>query len=105
MAQVYSDHTREIDPYALPDIEVFYARPVVIGCSLCGNTVTPWDGEYDKQSVECPLCGDKAVNGRFARHSTGHWWWWPCFPGCLPDGDALGPFGTEAEAIADAQNI
>lgn len=31
-------------------------------------------------------------------------YWWPCFPGCLPDTDGLpyGPFGTEDEAIADA---
>jgi hypothetical protein len=31
------------------------------------------------------------------------WYWWACFPGCLPDGDPSGPFATEAEAIADAQ--
>jgi len=32
----------------------------------------------------------------------GEWWWWACFPGCLPDGEATGPFPTEAAAIADA---
>lgn len=31
------------------------------------------------------------------------WYWWSCFPGCLPDGDPIGPFNTEAEALADAQ--
>jgi hypothetical protein len=31
------------------------------------------------------------------------WYWWACFPGCLPDSDPVGPFATEAEAIADAQ--
>lgn len=31
------------------------------------------------------------------------WYWWPCFPGCLPDSDPVGPFATEAEAIADAR--
>ena len=30
-------------------------------------------------------------------------YWQPCFPGCLPDGDPIGPFETEAEAIQDAQ--
>lgn len=30
-------------------------------------------------------------------------YWWPCFPGCLPDGDERGPFATESEAIEDAQ--
>lgn len=32
------------------------------------------------------------------------WYWWPCFPGCLPDGDPIGPFASEAEALADAQD-
>lgn len=26
-----------------------------------------------------------------------------CFPGCLPDSDPIGPFNTEVEAIAAAQ--
>ncbi len=30
------------------------------------------------------------------------WYWWPCFPGCLPDGEANGPFSTEEEAISNA---
>jgi hypothetical protein len=29
-------------------------------------------------------------------------YWWPCFPGCMPDGDPSGPFETEDEAITDA---
>ena len=33
------------------------------------------------------------------------WYWWPCFPGCLPDGDAVGPFQTEREAVEDAGGI
>lgn len=31
------------------------------------------------------------------------WYWWACFPGCLPDGPPSGPFGTEALAIIDAR--
>jgi len=30
------------------------------------------------------------------------WYWQPCFPGCLPDGDAMGPFSSELEAMNDA---
>jgi hypothetical protein len=33
------------------------------------------------------------------------WYWWSCFPGCLPDSDPMGPFDTEAEALADAQDL
>ena len=32
------------------------------------------------------------------------WYWWACFPGCLPDSDAHGPFQTEQEATLDAQS-
>lgn len=74
MTQAYSDPKRANDPHALPDIEVFYH-----------NGTTGWettDGEL------------MAVG----------WYWWSCFPGCMPDGDAIGPFETEAEAIADAQS-
>lgn len=30
------------------------------------------------------------------------WYWQACFPGCLPDGSAMGPFKTEQEAMQDA---
>lgn len=33
------------------------------------------------------------------------WYWWPCFPGCLPDGEPVGPFDTEEDALADAQDV
>ena len=33
------------------------------------------------------------------------WYWWPCFPGCIPDGEAVGPFKTEREAVIDAGGI
>lgn len=32
------------------------------------------------------------------------YYWCSCFPGCLPDSDPIGPFSTEAEAIADARD-
>jgi hypothetical protein len=30
------------------------------------------------------------------------WYWWSCYPGCLPDGDAFGPFLTSYRALKDA---
>ena len=33
----------------------------------------------------------------------GTWWWQACFPGCLPDGDLMGPFSTAEEAFDDAR--
>ena len=30
------------------------------------------------------------------------WYWWACYPGCLPDSEHVGPFGTSTEAYQDA---
>ena len=73
--QAYSDPTRETDPLALPDVEVFYHTP------------SEFDGDL-----------------RESLPSVAGWYWWSCFPGCLPDGDPVGPFDTEAEALTDAQD-
>jgi hypothetical protein len=35
-------------------------------------------------------------------HQPAGWYWWACLPGCLPDGDATGPFKSAAEAYHDA---
>lgn len=32
-------------------------------------------------------------------------YWWSCFPGCIPDSDPIGPFETEEDAVKDAQQI
>ena len=76
MTFVFSDVTRESDPNALPNIEVFEI------------------GFDTLHTVQHEALG----------YAPRGWYWWPCFPGCLPDSpDAIGPFSTKAEAIADAQ--
>ena len=74
--QAYSDPRRADDPHALPDVEVFYVS-----------------------KADVPDFGQDE-NGDFL--TTG-WYWRTCIPGCLPDSDPIGPFDTEAEALADAQ--
>lgn len=72
--QAYSDPRRTSDPHALPDIEVFHATGGELGRDDDGN----------------PL--------------PAGWYWWMCFPGCLPDSYPIGPFDTEEEALADARD-
>ena len=49
-----------------------------------------------------------AYNRQNADHANEHtvfeagWYWWPCFPDCLPDGDPIGPFDSEQQATTDA---
>ena len=79
MSQHYSNPSRENDPHALPDVEVFYARAGELGLS------TDADPYAEPEANEAG------------------WYYWFYFPGCLPDGDPIGPFSTRDEAIADAQ--
>ena len=30
------------------------------------------------------------------------WYWWACFPGCMPDSDPSGPYDTAEDAYVDA---
>ena len=78
--QAYSDPSRESDPYALPDIETLHMSAKEIDSFGPGSCWYTEDGEALEPG----------------------WYWWSCFPGCLP-GDPIGPFATEAEALADAQ--
>jgi len=77
MGQHYFDPKRETDPYALSDFE------------------TSFFGWAELTPTEDLAQG--------AEPSPAGWYWWSCFPGCLPDSDAIGPFETEEEAVADAR--
>jgi hypothetical protein len=79
MTQIYSSPEREKDPHALPDMEVFALSPLEANYNLANLD------HADEYTLIVP-----------------GWYWWACFPGCLPDSEATGPFETEAEAIADA---
>ena len=81
MIQIYTDETREEEPYALPNAEVFY--------------VSQMEVNYNLQNI------DHA--DEYTITEAG-WYWWSCFPGCLPDSDAIGPFETEQDAIDDARD-
>lgn len=82
MTQAYSDPTCKADLHSLPDVEVFYMTENDI------REAGPDSCWYLEDSTE-PL--------------ESGWYWWSCFPGCLPDSDPCGPFASEAEALADAQ--
>ena len=104
--QAYSDPKRESDPYSLPDIEVF---------ELTATEVAEMDEElvyeygkrrefrlhsFNSRDREAML--DAIVE---EENITGGWYWWTCFPGCLPDSEPNGPFATRKEALTDAQDI
>ena len=97
--QAYSDPKREKDPHALPDIEIFLAP--VATCPVCGNE---YPGELsDERAGHSRATGDSCCHGVPYHLGDAMYWYWYCFPGCMPDSDPVGPFRSEKEALADAR--
>lgn len=60
-----------------------------------GNGYGSCEVFYVNNDLESALCEDDS-------ECSPGWYWQACFPGCLPDGDPMGPFDTEQEAMEDA---
>lgn len=74
----YSNPEREQEPHALPNAETFYI-----------------DEHAAKLAGERPeLEGEMTEPG---------WYYWYCFPGCMPDSTPMGPYASEQEAIDDCR--
>lgn len=93
MSQHYSDPKRASEPHALPDVETFYTEYEY--CPECQSLIM-----RDGNQANCADCGRSTKDDWTW---LAGWFYWFCFPGCLPDGEPMGPFASEAEAIADAQ--
>ena len=104
MAQHYSNPALESEPMALPDLETF---------QLTAHEVAERDEELVYEYLKRHGFRLAIMNSRDRDHMlsamveeegiTGGWFYWYCFPGCLPDSEPLGPFETQAEALADAR--
>ena len=90
MSQAYSDPSRASDKWSLPDVEIFYHQHAKR--ELCALNA----------GHKAELYGECVVDAAGDCCGTG-WYYWTCLPGCMPDSDPFGPFDSEAEALADAQ--
>jgi hypothetical protein len=80
MSQEYCIPSRESDPFALPDLEVFY--------------VSKMEALYNQENAD--HADENTLN-------ESGWYYWFCFPGCLPDSDPYGPFTSKKKALQDAR--
>ena len=105
MSQHYSNPERESDPHALPGIQIF---------ELTAREAAEQDEDMVYEYMKRHEFRLASMNSKIREKMfdvmieqngiTGGWYWWSCFPGCLPDGPANGPFATHAKALADAQS-
>ena len=58
--------------------------------------------KHKQVDASCHECG---MTGSFeVFFATKGWYWWACWPGCLPDSEPSGPYATHAEAVAAANS-
>lgn len=104
--QAYSKPERENNPHSLPDLEIFEMTAAEVAESA----------EYKDEQFEFMKRHEFRLANMNSRDRakmidamieelgiTGGWYYWFCFPGCMPDSDAVGPFETRAEALKAAQ--
>lgn len=107
MTQAYSDPSRADDPHALPDLEVFQLTAAEVAASPAYE-----DEQYEfMRRHEFRLASmnsrirDKMLDAMIDELGiTGGYFYWYCFPGCLPDSDPVGPFATHDEALSYARS-
>ena len=80
---IHSDPSRESDPHAQPNVEVLYISDQMRGADILASHAA-------------------GVSPSWEYHKLGFYYAFG-FPGCLWDSDPVGPFDTEAEAIAAAR--
>ena len=76
MTQFYYNPADAKDPHRLPDAETFYV-----------DGTDPDFVDFDGEPYEAG------------------YYFWSCFPGCMPDSDPFGPYDTEQAAIDAAQDM
>ena len=107
MGQHYSDPSRADDKWALPDVETFQMTAEEIATS----------GRYEDEIHELmhepeyrlanfnSKARAKLIDALIEQECIeGGWFYWFCLPGCMPDSEAMGPYATQAEALAAAQD-
>jgi|DEB0MinimDraft_10_1074344.scaffolds.fasta_scaffold103488_1 hypothetical protein len=78
--------------------------------TICPDCAAAVDPDFIPPGIEI-FCRTKAENCADGwTDSDGQplgagWFWWSCFPGCLPDSDPIGPFDSEREAIDNCKGF
>ena len=108
MSYEYVPQKLASDRWSLPNVEIFSAPIYRVSCDQCRRDD---DENHTNACVECeheaillplePKEHDAPI--RAEKTERVGFWYWYCFPGCMPDSSAYGPFDSYDAALADAR--
>jgi hypothetical protein len=104
MSHFYSTPARAADPHALPDCEVFQLTATEVA-AMDEDAVYEFGKRHAFRLHSMNSRTQAAMLDAIVEENdiSGGWFYWYCFPGCMPEGTPIGPYKTHHEAIAAAQ--
>lgn len=104
--QAYSRVADIADSGKLPDLEIFEmtAREVAEG-SEWEDTIIEYSRTYEyRLAAMNGEVREAMFDAMIEQHAIkGGWFYWYCFPGCMPEGEPNGPFESADEALEAAR--
>ena len=102
--QAYSDPSRESDPHALPDLEVFELTRYEVAATD-EELIYEYSKRHEFRLFSMNPRAMEAMLDAIVEEEgiSGGWFYHYCFPGCLPDSGPMGPYPSRAEALKAAQ--
>lgn len=102
----YTDPTRESDTYALPDACVYELTAREVAEAMDDETIRYMRRREFQLAAMSSRVRDAMFDAMIEDNGiTGGWFFDYCFPGCLPDSPAFGPYESRDAAIAAARDM
>ena len=104
MTQFYSNPSRESDTYALPDCETFQLTAIEVAATM-EDEIYEFSRRHEFRLASMNSRTREAMLEAMVAelNITGGWFYWYCFPGCMPEGLPIGPYASQRDAIDAAQ--
>jgi hypothetical protein len=104
MPHIYSDTTKQNDTYSLPDVEVFQLTAAE-AAEMDDELVYEYSKRHEFRLAGLNTkCRANMMDAIIEENGIkGGWFYWFCFPGCMPDSQAMGPYDSYQEAVKAAR--
>ena len=98
--QFYSDPSRANEKWALPDCQAFQMTAEEYAETMRDEIVNLMKRKEFRLASMNSRIREKMIETLIEENAVeGGWFYWYRFPGCLPEGDPVGPFDTCEEAV------
>lgn len=102
--QFYSDPSREKEKWSLPDCEAFTMTAEEFAETMQDEIYNLMKRKEFRLASMNSRVREKMIETLIEENAIkGGWFYWFCFPGCLPEGDPMGPFATYGDAVKACQ--